>query len=1039
MSEAPARGKIVTFYSYKGGTGRSMAVANIAWVLASCGKRVLVLDWDLEAPGLQRYFRPFLVDKDLASSEGLVDFFTDFILEAITPLDEGEHLPEDWYVAQADILRYAVSLDWKFPGTGRVDFVPAGRQGPDYAARFAAINFQHFYDRLGGGALLEAAKERMRSEYDYVLIDSRTGVSDTAGISTVQMPDMLVVCFTLNNQSIEGASSVTFNAFEQHKQTFYRCHDEFRVVPVPTRIEQAEQDMLKRGRLYARWRFKELVEPYLPAGDVKTFWNSVEVPYLPYFAFYEILAPFREDATDPKTCLAAFVRIANQIAAPEKLTYVSLIAPEQQAKVVNEFASMPVPAPGPRSASAPGVEAPVAHESDAERQLREVETVFANLGEQEREDARRLWTRLVRVPGYGEGVDVTKVRVPVRDLDGLGPVIEKFMAQKLLVQSRNPETGQETVEVASDQLVREWKQLSEWIKAEGDFLLWRQHLQAGMMRWAAGGRKDSELLNDDALVEARRWYERRGTDLNATEADYIQRSVSHTRARQRLYRRIVYGAAAALVLLVAGFVVANRYIASAKKQEAARKLNYEAAQQLRSAPSDSVTRQADQVQLGLLLAVEGARLSPKEDANSALLRVYLPTLPRRAAVNPQDANVLRLALTDDGKNFVSVTGRAPAYEDARNLKEDRTVQWQEVATGKVLTRRGFGAHTRAYDVSPDGRYLALATEAEGNARKPGLSVIGIAGETEIQNVSASDLKFSPDGRFIAATGDNNTVRLLDVNGGSLSELKFGSTVLSVTFSPDSKFCAVSSDAPSTRVVAVPEKGTGNAAQSQQPAIGLKSAALYLAVSPQGRYLAAVTYIDRSTFTIWDVRSGAQFGARMLHSDSGVNIDALAFSPDGRFLVTSGDRGSIRVWRVGQDGVTQFKDLKCDGDVYDLAFSRGGEYMAAAGTGNIACLWAIGAAPADGLADDAFRNVSFLITEGNVNDVVFSGDGSFVATGGADKSVRVWHANSATAGDLKSEEPCERLTRNMHADEWYKFMPEGTPFALTCPKLGQSAR
>jgi len=58
----PNSGRIVTFYSYKGGTGRSMALANFAWILAASGKKVLVIDWDLEAPGLHRYFRPFLVD-----------------------------------------------------------------------------------------------------------------------------------------------------------------------------------------------------------------------------------------------------------------------------------------------------------------------------------------------------------------------------------------------------------------------------------------------------------------------------------------------------------------------------------------------------------------------------------------------------------------------------------------------------------------------------------------------------------------------------------------------------------------------------------------------------------------------------------------------------------------------------------------------------------------------------------------------------------------------------------------------------------------
>src|SRR3954465_7457038 len=73
-----AMGQVITFYSYKGGTGRSMALANVGWILASSGRRVLLIDWDLEAPGLHRYFHPFMDDKELISSPGLIDFFTQF-------------------------------------------------------------------------------------------------------------------------------------------------------------------------------------------------------------------------------------------------------------------------------------------------------------------------------------------------------------------------------------------------------------------------------------------------------------------------------------------------------------------------------------------------------------------------------------------------------------------------------------------------------------------------------------------------------------------------------------------------------------------------------------------------------------------------------------------------------------------------------------------------------------------------------------------------------------------------------------------------
>ena len=62
-------GSITTFYSYKGGVGRTMALANIAVLLAKEGLRVLIVDWDLEAPGLHRYFQL----EDELGRDGLID------------------------------------------------------------------------------------------------------------------------------------------------------------------------------------------------------------------------------------------------------------------------------------------------------------------------------------------------------------------------------------------------------------------------------------------------------------------------------------------------------------------------------------------------------------------------------------------------------------------------------------------------------------------------------------------------------------------------------------------------------------------------------------------------------------------------------------------------------------------------------------------------------------------------------------------------------------------------------------------------------
>jgi Mrp family chromosome partitioning ATPase len=67
-------GAIITFYSYKGGVGRSFALANVAVTLAKWGFKVLCVDWDLEAPGLGFYFQTWTPEP----TQGLVQYVTDF-------------------------------------------------------------------------------------------------------------------------------------------------------------------------------------------------------------------------------------------------------------------------------------------------------------------------------------------------------------------------------------------------------------------------------------------------------------------------------------------------------------------------------------------------------------------------------------------------------------------------------------------------------------------------------------------------------------------------------------------------------------------------------------------------------------------------------------------------------------------------------------------------------------------------------------------------------------------------------------------------
>jgi cellulose biosynthesis protein BcsQ len=349
-------GTIITFYSYKGGTGRSMALANVAWILAARGNRVLTIDWDFEAPGLHRYFRPFLIDRELASSPGLIDFFWAYTRQAMTPtIESGKgdaskgpdgpwggpaaETPErDWWEKCTDLDPFTVRLDWDFPKGGFLDLISAGQQDHEYADRVNGFDWTKFYRRFDGELFLKEVRERVRREYDFVLIDSRTGVSDTAGICTVAMPDRLVAMFTLNRQSVDGVAAVLASVVPQ------RTTRPLAIFPVVTRVELAEKERLDAARKRTRPLFSAYISG-LNGEPAQGYWSDMEVLYQPYYAYEEILAPFGDPSGDGRSTnsmLSAMERLATRVIGEDIVTPV--VADEQRHQVLGQFAGTDRPA-----------------------------------------------------------------------------------------------------------------------------------------------------------------------------------------------------------------------------------------------------------------------------------------------------------------------------------------------------------------------------------------------------------------------------------------------------------------------------------------------------------------------------------------------------------------------------------------------------------------------------------------------------------------------------------------------------------------------
>lgn len=194
----------ITFYSYKGGVGRSLALMNVAYALAKMGRRIFIMDFDLEAPGLDAIAG---LDPSLGH-KGIVEYIAQYKSESRPPkLSEfvvGLHFPEC---------------------DGKIHLMPAGRKDPNYQVELNKIDWKDFYRRDNGFYLIENLKGQISEEYkpDYVLIDSRTGLTDIGGICTLQLPEAVVMVFNLNDQNLHGIRqvmrSIQYNAIGKDIRT----------------------------------------------------------------------------------------------------------------------------------------------------------------------------------------------------------------------------------------------------------------------------------------------------------------------------------------------------------------------------------------------------------------------------------------------------------------------------------------------------------------------------------------------------------------------------------------------------------------------------------------------------------------------------------------------------------------------------------------------------------------------------------------------------------------------------------------------------
>jgi MinD-like ATPase involved in chromosome partitioning or flagellar assembly len=188
----------ITFYSYKGGTGRSLALANAAVYLATLGFKVVALDFDLEAPGLHYKLSRNEDGSPLSVKKGVVDYVNTFLLsgQVSTPLKD--------FIVNAPV-----------PGIDKplLQLMPAGQvPSNDYWSKLSRINWHELFYSKGakGVQIFMELKARILEELrpDFLLIDSRTGITEMGGIATTLFADKIICLVLPPPENLQGARAV---------------------------------------------------------------------------------------------------------------------------------------------------------------------------------------------------------------------------------------------------------------------------------------------------------------------------------------------------------------------------------------------------------------------------------------------------------------------------------------------------------------------------------------------------------------------------------------------------------------------------------------------------------------------------------------------------------------------------------------------------------------------------------------------------------------------------------------------------------------